>query len=103
MQGLYFYRSDAAQITNGVKISFAQSNRVVLFLWGQQNGGGNTMPFGLFVGVSPSGTPQLAYTNLTDKEIVPTWNGSDLSISIPANQYTDMFIISNIYAEVSAY
>ena len=61
------------------------------------------MPFGLFVGVSPSGNPQIAYTNLTDKEIVPTWNGSDLSISIPVNQYTDMIIISSIPLEISGY
>ena len=61
------------------------------------------MPFGLFIGISPTGSPIMAYTNLTSKEIIPTWTAAELSVSIPVNQYTDMIIISSIPLEVSGY
>lgn len=89
---MYFYRPNTNQVIGGLKISLEYTSRNNMLLWGQRNG--NVMPFGLLIGISPSGSQPLQYTNLTTDEVNPNWNSDDLSVSLPINTYTDMIIIS---------
>ena len=89
---MYFYRPNTNQVIGGLKISFEYTSRNNMLLWGQRNG--DVMPFGLLIGISPSASQALQYMNLTTNEVNPSWNSDDSSVSLPANTYTDIIVIS---------
>lgn len=98
---LYMYRADTSMPLTGLKITMASRSRLVLFVWGQKNN--EAAPFGLLIGISPSLSPAISYKNLTDIEIVPSWEEATLSVKIPLNSYTDVIINSTALVDISPY
>lgn len=93
------YQLDGAEIQSGVQIDTISAVRASLIIWGVQNG--VSSPFGIIIGINPSTSPQIQFSNFGMDELTPTYSGN--IVKLPVNEYSNVVIWADKEVSVSGY
>lgn len=93
------YQLDGAEIQSGVQIDIMSAVRASLIIWGIQNG--VSIPFGIIVGINPSTSPKIQFSNFGIDELTPTYSGT--IVKLPMNEYSNVVIWADKEVSISGY